>query len=188
LHLSLIHFQWKTARFLIDHGAGIHIQDGFGNTALHYACHQDDDYLDEQLGFVHTLIKFGACACTQNTQGDTALHIASKYRNFDKASALLTNGILFGDHGNSQNAQANTKSGADGFIDVNIQNNNGNTPLHEACARGHDEVAWLLMEHGTDMTIKNSINLTAAHIASARSYVDLAFILFSRNILDAVSH
>ena len=39
--------------------------------------------------------------------------------------------------------------------DVNLVNNNNNTPLHLACHRNHEKTTSLLIKSGSDLNIKN---------------------------------
>ena len=58
-------------------------------------------------------------------------------------------------------------------IDINVQDSNGDTPLHEACVRGEDEIVELLLKfkpHGAEdkvkiQLVKNHLGLTPFHLA-----------------------
>lgn len=41
-------------------------------------------------------------------------------------------------------------------LDVNVRDNYGDTPLHDACKFGHEKIVKLLLEAGADKTIKNN--------------------------------
>ena len=63
-----------------------------------------------------------------NTNGDNALHWAARANDLDAATLLIEAGIRVNQYG-----------------DI------GRTPLHEACACGHQDMVRLLVAHGADM-------------------------------------
>jgi ankyrin repeat protein len=63
-----------------------------------------------------------------NTGGDNALRWAVHFNDLDAPRLLI-----------------------DAGIDVNQRGDLGRTPLHEACAAGHGDMALLLVEHGGDL-------------------------------------
>jgi ankyrin repeat protein len=75
---------------------------------------------------------------TTNALGNNALHCVIIWGDYEAAKTLLAHGIQ-----------------------VNQPGEDGYTPLHEACAFGHMEIARLLLEHAAD--------------ASARTVGDLPF-------------
>lgn len=50
-------------------------------------------------------------------------------------------------------------------VDVNIINNNGNTPLHEAADHLQTGIIRVLLEAGADPTIRNKLTQTALNLA-----------------------
>ncbi len=51
------------------------------------------------------------------------------------------------------------------------------TPLHEAAAMGHLEVARLLLERGADVNAKNKHGFTPLHFAAGIGHTDVAKLL-----------
>ncbi|KIL68088.1 hypothetical protein M378DRAFT_931219 [Amanita muscaria Koide BX008] len=77
-----------------------------------------------------------------NTQGRTALHLASLKGNEELAR-------MFCDFG----------------ADVNLADNSGNTPLHYASSWGHVAIVQLLIERGCQYSVKNNSGFTASDYA-----------------------
>jgi ankyrin repeat protein len=65
--------------------------------------------------------------------------------------------------------------------DVNAKDNDGNTPLHEACWKGHVQVFQALLDHGADIEAKTrSKSSTPLHWASLRGHLAFVKALLSR--------
>lgn len=58
-----------------------------------------------------------------------------------------------------------TKNG-NTVLDINIQNSEGNTPLHLAAIHGNLNLSKALLEHGADTTILNKKHQTSLHVAT----------------------
>ena len=56
---------------------------------------------------------------------------------------------------------------------INITTNDGNTPLHIACAYGHEEVARNLMLDGADVDVTNDFKETPEQIAEKGGHVHI---------------
>jgi len=54
-------------------------------------------------------------------------------------------------------------------VNPNIQNKDGDTPLHSAALNGKSEVVKLLLEHGADPNIQNKDGMTPLHFATEYS-------------------
>jgi FOG: Ankyrin repeat len=62
-------------------------------------------------------------------------------------------------------------------VDPNIQDNDGNTPLHRAVIRSRREIIKLLLEHGADPNIQNNYGGTPLHYAAKKCRVSVARVL-----------
>jgi len=100
------------------------------------------------------LIKYGADATAQSSDGTTPLHRASEWGHVDLARLLIEHGA-----------------------DVAAQSNDGTTPLHRASEEGHVDLAQLLIDHGADTTAQSNNGSTPLHWASEGGHVDLARLL-----------
>lgn len=99
----------------------MHVADEDGNTPLHFAV------IDG--GLLNPFIGNGADVNATNVHGCSPLHLAA-YRRFTEHVIKLP-----------------LKAGAS----VHCQDNQGNTPLHVAIARGNDGIAEPLIQEGSDV-------------------------------------
>lgn len=159
--------------------ASINTQDPSGQTALQIAAHEG------HVGLVQTLLALGADANVRDKNGWNALHSscssASESR-LEIARSLIIDGKV--------DVCAMTNSGAspvhyllreaystneelrpllqlllDAGCDVGIQNKYGETPLHQAVARGNLHSVRLLVELGADVNVKMKSGETALHVS-----------------------
>jgi len=64
--------------------------------------------------------------------------------------------------------------------DVNVKNNDGQTPLHYAARKGHKEIVELLLAHGADVNIGADYNRTAAEFAMQSNHREIVQLLVSK--------
>ena len=67
-------------------------------------------------------------------------------------------------------------------IDLNIQDSNGNTPLHLAIVGSHISLASKLIEKNADPDIENHDGNTPLHLAIIGNHTSLAYILIEENV------
>ena len=60
---------------------------------------------------------------------------------------------------------------------INVQDNDGKTPLHLACSNGHSDIVETLMLAGADETITNDYRQTPAQVAESNRYSELLKLL-----------
>lgn len=103
------------------------------------------------------LISLGADSNMADTMGNTPLHKVCRLPTAKKdiVQLLIT----------------------EGGADINLQNSDKNTCLHEASAKGFDDIVLLLVVSGASVDIKNSSGKTALHRAIAANHVSTAKIL-----------
>lgn len=91
----------------------------------------------------------------KNQKGETPLHRVCKTGNTEKLGELLE----------------------EEDVDVNVQDNFGWTPLHEACIHKHHECVKLLLEHGAEVNVQANNNDTPLHDACAKDSADIVKLL-----------
>lgn len=130
--------------------------DQVGYAPLHYAA---------ALGLVEQareLLARGAHAYTQDVKGNTPIHWAVAFNQFQIAALLLTQGTKY------MNA-------------VNICNLTGRTPLHWACAMGHQQLVTLLVEAGGALVnVMDEDGATPLHAAAAVGHAGIVKYLLAR--------
>lgn len=53
----------------------------------------------------------------------------------------------------------------DDYDDIDVTNDHGNTPIHNAVRKGHTKVVKVLLENGADLSIKNVKGKTPIDLA-----------------------
>ncbi|MFV0948803.1 ankyrin repeat domain-containing protein, partial [Wolbachia endosymbiont of Nasonia giraulti] len=161
LHYSIQSGNTEVAKYLIDNGANLNIQDNpyrqtakyaYSKTPLHYAIESGNTEI------VKYLIDRGANPNIQDAYSETPLYSAIYSGNTEIVKYLL-------DH----NADPNSK----GFYTF---------PLLAAIKLGHAEIVKSLVEHGADLGIKNTSAQTLLHYAIELKHTEIAKYLIDRGI------
>jgi len=73
---------------------------------------------------------------------------------------------------------------ANAKVDVNLQNHEGQTPLHMACCFGDYDIACMLVDAGADIEATNNRGQTPLHVASlwGQKYIVLFLLALNANI------
>jgi hypothetical protein len=114
---------------------------------------------------VYKAIKIGANVNTHNTllhQSINNLRVIKKKKKFKKSKKI-----------NDINDMAIIMALLFNNIDINGQDDNGNTALHIAAQRKLIHVAQLLFDQGIDPNIQNNDGQTAAHITTQGKFITL---------------
>lgn len=64
-------------------------------------------------------------------------------------------------------------------MDPDVKDNAGYTPLHEACSRGHLEIARLLLQHGANPSETAQSGIRPLHEAIENNYIEVTRLLLS---------
>ena len=67
-------------------------------------------------------------------------------------------------------------------IDLNIQNNFGNTALHLACLANSSKIVQILLEQNISWNIRNSNGSTAFHLACEKNHFETAKLLIESHV------
>lgn len=135
----------------VHKGAAVNAKDGFGLTALHYACDHN------HLAIVKFLVSEGADVTVKQWEGRTPLDHATLNGNVEIAEYLVGKGA-----------------------DVNIPNLNGMTPLHHAVSKARIELVAFLIHKGANVNAKNRQGGTPLHFAAHFGDLKLVQLLVSK--------
>ena len=139
LHKAAVKENLPLMDFLIEQGADVKAVDSYRHNIFHWLSYSRDNKIAD------TILKFnnlGINVNGKNVDGETPLHIAAF-------------------HGQEKAVAAFLKMGAD----PNIQDNNGNTALHNSARLiWGAAVVKALIEQGADIKIKNNKNETPGDI------------------------
>ncbi|KAL1485179.1 hypothetical protein MTO96_032132 [Rhipicephalus appendiculatus] len=132
-------------RMMITTGADVNEKDKDGDSALHFGAY------GEQPDILELLVNFGANINAKNNKGYTALHVAVN-KDFVACVRVLTNYVS--------------------DLDVNTQDEYGDTPLHDAIRKENNDIVDLLVNFRTiDFTVKNKRGFNAFHHAALKGNV-----------------
>ena len=168
-------------RLLVGAGAGLDLQNKWGNTALIWAVYRGHSEIAQ------ALVSAGANLNLQNERGDTALILAVRQGHPEIARALIKVGanpdlqnergdtalIWAAIGGHSEIAQVLVSAGAN----LNLQNEWGNTALIWAAYLGHPEIAQVLVGVGADLNLQSKKGDTALIWAAMGGHSEIAQVL-----------
>jgi len=140
----------KVLEQLFQAGVPANLQDetAENDTPLMIACRLND------ADSARVCLQYGAKNDPHPDFGDTALHLATDFGNYDVAAIILS---------------AAAQSEADHMI-ANLTNEEKKTPLHVAAFRGYLELIELLLHHGATIETKDELDQTALHVCSAAGH------------------
>ncbi len=152
---------------LLDGGATAQINDlTNGETPLHTACGKGNTSIGQLL-----LEKGADINAATFWQGETPLHRAALSGSLQTAKCILN-------HNNCGVCSQNFNNGRAG---VNIEDQTGRTPLHDACAKGFIDMVLLLLEAGAKVNIvDNETRSTPLIHAIEGGHIEIALLLLSR--------
>ena len=166
-------------RALLDAGADVNAVNARGGTALMYAATAGDPET------INVLLSHGAAVNAKAENGWTAVTLAAATGQADIVRQLLLAGAdanLADIYGWTPLMRA-VDSDRTGVVRVLLQNRSvrvnarddqGETALHHAAARGSLEIARLLIAHGADPRAKDAAGRTPAIVAAGEGHAGLA--------------
>jgi ankyrin repeat protein len=165
--------------YLLDRGADINVQDRHGESLLHHLA-----FSGENFDTLKLLVEKGIDLELKDNAGETALDYAIGKRHEKIINYLQERGAR-GDVSKVRDEIALFKALEAGDIDgvrayirngrdVNIKNNDKNTPLHIALENNYDAIVKLLLEEGADIHTRDNFDNSPILLAAANG--DLEFV------------
>jgi ankyrin repeat protein len=156
LHLASENGFYESVAILISNGANINAQNNQGETPLHIvSANSFNNCLNE-------LLDSGADINIKNNRGQTPVHLAINARTYTKERYRYQFKV---EHRDYKDADICLKTLFKYFLlrnaDVNIIDNNGNTPLHLVAETGRYRLLIDLLNLGADWTLRNHAGYTA---------------------------
>ena len=180
LHLASGYGMQQVVTILLKHQADVNSQDNHGNTPLHMLLGGNIYYEDSN--HVKLLLEHGAKVNKRNKDNQTPFLLAMKLGWFRIARILLEHGAdamvenVDGKspwHLLSENQIYNEDEVLDHAlllwrfgVEVNISDENNETPLHLAIRTDLLKLAGFLLEHGADANAENDQGMTPLHMLS----------------------
>ena len=158
LHLAVHHNSSIAAIVLIENGANVNLKDQSGNAPLHFAAGRTDTA--ENAEMISLLLVGGADPNIRNRNNWTPLDLA-----YHGGQIRLTNGKFASNP--RRLAMAALVAGGGGLANPNLQDNNGDSPLHLETRAGRKEFVLWLLERGANPDIANDKSETPLHQAAS---------------------
>jgi ankyrin repeat protein len=181
LHYAARNNNYDLIKDLIKTGIDINKKDDEEYTALYYACNND------AYESVELLIELGADINLKLKYRDFPIHTAINNKSLKIAELLIQNGAnvrILGAYRNTVLHRACELNATRIIkmiikrVDIDVQNNNDNTPLHYAAYNNSYESVQILIDNGAFLNIRNEEGLTPLHYAiNNNSYESLRIII-----------
>ena len=165
-HDNVVHALLSDSQCLVDAKG----QDGY--TALYYSCSNGN------VGLVRALVKHKANVNARTDSGDTPLHVAAQYSQYQVTMALINTFNcdinVKGQLGRSLLHSACACSGSNGsvvdyvcrYLSPLMVDDNGNTPLHTACLNNSREpILTTLLKYNPPLLVRNKNGKTPLDVA-----------------------
>ncbi|NP_001070616.1 ankyrin repeat and SOCS box protein 10 [Danio rerio] len=193
LHITAGRGFSECLRHLLLRGARVDLTPG-GTTALHEACEEC------QPDCVRLLLQYGANANATNEDGQMPLHMCTELDSLECAKHLLAFGALINGQSLDENDTPLHVAARHGLPDhvelylchgaaLNLQNDEGNTPLNAACSQPQDcaslerysRICHMLVSAGADIQISDADKQMPLHMACKNANPDVVDLLLENN-------
>uniref|UniRef100_A0ABD2WGW3 Uncharacterized protein n=1 Tax=Trichogramma kaykai TaxID=54128 RepID=A0ABD2WGW3_9HYME len=181
LHWAMQRRNKEVAELLLRAGADPNTVDECGMAPLNIICENHGDVDLARMLFELSDEKYRVQVNHFDEFENTPLHIALNYYHTETARFLLKMGanpnLADGDNGNNglhhvckmgegNNGLADMIFSNDDYkpLQINAQNDKGNTPLHLAVKRGTANLVEVLLRHGADSNATNNKGMTPLHL------------------------
>ena len=173
----------EVAEILREAGASIHLKEGDGYSALHFAAQKG------LKGTVERLIEHGLNVNERAGNKEVPLHNATHHGHFEVVKILLEKGADV----NAEDADGVTAlylAVILGHRDIlhellarkadTNRGKEGETPLHHAIKNGYTDIAEVLLENGANPNACAAGDVTPLHVAVGNGYTKLVTLLLSK--------
>ncbi|CAF0705929.1 unnamed protein product [Brachionus calyciflorus] len=187
VHIAAQNGQLEILKLLNQFKTNLHARDINEENAIHFCSRCNN--VENSKPIISYLVKNGVSLNSQNKNGETPLHIASRYGCIELVRILCEYGANL-DIQDDQLETALHVACWNGFpeivkclchygCDVNLKNKEGETGLIVACARGCIESVKTLTEHKADLNCRDNRRNTALHWAVKRHFNMIALLLIN---------
>lgn len=170
---------------LIEAGADINAQSDNGETPLMSVLKDEGSIWD-------SLLRVGALLDTvSKTTGETALHVAARYRSDRTVASLLDKGLFVDAKDFEWNtplhaaALGNQKNGVSQLLhakaSINTRNRARQTPLYVAAANGCAAASQMLLDKRADASLCAFDNISPLHAAAMAGHSDVCYDILRRH-------
>ncbi|XP_071640972.1 uncharacterized protein [Temnothorax longispinosus] len=156
---------------LLDAGASLCAVDVDKNTPLHYAAYGNNPEI------MKLLLSRGAAINDVNIFGRSVLHVAVNIQHVQCVRVLLRSINVLNLFRRSVLHVQCVRVLLRYHCDVNLQDKDGNTPLHLAVSRNQPEIMDLLLSRGAAINTVNIVRRSALHIAVINQHVQYVRVL-----------
>ena len=194
----------NVARLLLEHGADVGLQNDFGQVPLHLVSGLISNKDEDERLLLARLLLMGSCAGVnaQDFDGKTPLHYASDNRRPKIVQLLLAHGanaqaVDYRGHNplhDEETLLSDYKEGPHDVlkvtqplleqgVDINVLDENHETPLHIASSLGLFEKIRVLLDLGAKANLKNIHGQVPLHLISQNQFLNEGNVNVTRLLL-----